>query len=256
MTVDDSPGRDTQRPPVDPLTAFAELGRIDLGATDLPGALGRVAELAQRAVAAADAVSITLMSAGVAGTAAYTGNLALALDERQYDTGFGPCLDAAAAQTVNVIADMDSEQRWPAFVAEAAAHGVCSSVSVGIPIRETVSGGLNLYSLERDAFDREAVLTARTFAGYAAVALANAHLYAATAALADQMSDAMASRAVIEQAKGVVIAQQRVTPDEAFEILARASQAANRKLRDIAQSIVDGAQRSPSTAAPADRPTV
>ncbi|MGH3745491.1 MAG: ANTAR domain-containing protein, partial [Mycobacteriales bacterium] len=84
---------------------------------------------------------------------------------------------------------------------------------------------------------------ARTLAGYAAVALANAHLYETTSALAAQMADAMSSRAVIEQAKGVVIAQQHVDADEAFAILSRASQAANRKLRDIAQAVVDGARR-------------
>jgi GAF domain-containing protein len=240
-TASGTPG--TARAPatgMDPMAAFAELGRIDLASTDLRGALQKVAELAKRAIPAAAEVSVTLMAAGVAGTAASTGALALALDERQYDAGYGPCLDAALHQTVNLIKDLAQEARWPAYVAGAREQGVGSSLSVGIPIREAVTGGLNIYALAAGSFDQDSVTAAQTFASYGAVALANAHLYEATAALAAQMGDAMASRAVIEQAKGIVMAQQNVGPAEAFEILARASQVGNRKLRDIAQAMVDG----------------
>ena len=118
-------------------------------------------------------------------------------------------------------------------------------MSVGIPVVAQLSGALNIYSTDLAAFDADAIALAEAFAGYAAVALANAHLYETTSALAKQMAEAMGSRAVIEQAKGILIAQQGVHPDEAFRMLARASQSSNRKLRDIAQAIVDGAQRGP-----------
>jgi GAF domain-containing protein len=226
------------------MTAFAELGRIPLADNDLTGVLGKVAHLAVAAIAGADAVAVTLVLGGVASTAAHTGAVALALDERQYDAGYGPCLDAARDQTVYLVRDNQVEKRWPAFRSAAADHGVRSTLSVGIPVRDTVTGALNIYGFAADAFDDDAVAMARTFAGYAAVALANAHLYETTSALAEQMAEAMASRAVIEQAKGVLIAQQQVTPEEAFAILSRASQTANRKLRDIAQAIVDGAAGS------------
>jgi GAF domain-containing protein len=180
---------------------------------------------------------------GVAGTAAFTGEMALALDEAQYEAGYGPCLDAAAAREVRAIADMSTESRWPEFTARAGGEGVRSSLSVGIPVAETVTGALNIYATAAHAFDADAVATAESFAGYAAVALANAHLYSTTAALARQMAEAMSSRAVIEQAKGILIGQRRCSPEEAFQILSRASQAANRKLRDIAQGIVDSAQK-------------
>ena len=116
----------------------------------------------------------------------------------------------------------------------------------GSAVDNTVSGGLNVYSTERDAFDEDAKDHVTTFAGYAAVALANAHLHATAAALADQMAQAMESRAAIEQAKGILIAQRRVSPDEAFNIMSRASQVGNRKLRDIAEGIVAGAQAPPT----------
>jgi GAF domain-containing protein len=169
----------------------------------------------------------------------------MALDESQYDSGFGPCLDAAAQHAVFVVEDMADEPRWPEFAAAAVKRGVRSSLSVGIPIQEQVAGAINIYGRQQGAFDAEAVTLAQTFAGYAAVAMANAHLYSTTAALAEQMAEAMTSRAVIEQAKGIVMAQRGVSAEEAFDVLSRASQAANRKLRDIAQALVDTAGAQP-----------
>jgi GAF domain-containing protein len=230
---------------IDAMAAFAELGRIKLSETDLHQVLTRVAELAQRAIPGAAEVSVTLVAGGAPETAAYTGTLALALDEKQYDSGYGPCLEAAATKTFFLVTDMSTEERWPAFAKNAVAHGVCSSLSVGMPVEDTLAGAINVYATALDAFDDDAVELARTFAGYAAVALANVNLYSTTAALAEQMAEAMRSRAVIEQAKGILIAQQRVTADEAFGILTRASQASNRKLRDIAQAIVVKAEPDP-----------
>jgi AmiR/NasT family two-component response regulator len=91
--------------------------------------------------------------------------------------------------------------------------------------------------------DNDDLALAQAFANYAGVAIANAHLYTATATQARQLEEAMASRAVIEQAKGLIMAQRRCTPDEAFQTLSRASQRSNRKLRDIATAIVTAAQR-------------
>jgi len=230
------------RTPIEPLEAFAELGRINLSDASLDHVLNRVAELAKAVIPGTTAVSVTLVTEGVAGTAAYTGEPAIQLDEAQYESGYGPCLDAAAHQAVHVIADMGVETRWPEFAEAAAGSGVHSSLSIGIPIRKSVTGAINIYGTEPDAFDSDAVALGQTFAGYAAVALANVHLYSATQSLAEQMAAAMESRAVIEQAKGLLVGQQGVSPDEAFAILSRASQQSNRKLRDIAQAIIDGAQ--------------
>jgi AmiR/NasT family two-component response regulator len=80
---------------------------------------------------------------------------------------------------------------------------------------------------------------AETFAGHAAVAVANAHLYETTAALADQMKQAMATRAVIEQAKGIIMRDRGCTADDAFDALVKLSQEAHVKLREVAQRLVD-----------------
>src|SRR5690242_1759612 len=84
-------------PPMDPIEAFTRLGRIRLSDTDLNGVLDTVAELAKRTIPGATEVSVTLVRKGRAETAAFTGELALRMDESQYELGAGPCLDAAAA---------------------------------------------------------------------------------------------------------------------------------------------------------------
>jgi GAF domain-containing protein len=242
---DDTHDTDDTGDPMDPMRAFAELGQIRLGEGDLRQVLARIAELAKAAIPGASDVSVTLVTDQGAGTPAFTGRLALDMDESQYDEGAGPCLEAAKSQQVISVPDISQDRRWPGFTSAAAQTGVASSLSIGIPVIEQLNGALNLYSRDAGAFDDESVELAMAFANYAAVALANTHLYETTSALATQMSQAMETRAIIEQAKGILIAQQGVSGDEAFAILSRASQTSNRKLRDIARAIVDGAQQPP-----------
>ncbi|MEU4471297.1 GAF and ANTAR domain-containing protein [Micromonospora sp. NPDC023888] len=233
------------QPPLEPTHAFAELGRIKLDETDLEGVLQQVASLAKRTIAGVDEASVTLIRGRNAYTAAFTGELAVAMDERQYEEGGGPCLEAAATTAIVSVPDLTREKRWPHYTPAALDAGVRSSLSVGLPVQEAVTGALNMYSTEPGAFDDEAILLAHTFSGYAAVALANAHLFDATATLAQHMQAAMEHRAVIEQAKGIMMAERRCTPDEAFRILSRMSQDANQKLRDVAAALVENAHRRP-----------
>ncbi len=100
-----------------------------------------------------------------------------------------------------------------------------------------------------EAFDEHSQQLAATFASYAAVALVNMHLYESTRRLAVNLAAAVASRAVIDQAKGILMSQRRCDPEQAFGLLVAASQRTNRKLRDVAQDLVDSAER-PAPAAP------
>ncbi len=224
--------------PTDPASAFAEFGRIKLGETDLPGVLTRVAEIARGTIPGADEVSITLTRAGRPYTAAYTGEIALLLDERQYEGDAGPCLQAAADKTTVSVPDTATDTRWDGWAARAAAAGVGSVLSVGLPIVESVAGAVNIYGLTPHAFDADTIRLAQRFAGYATVALANAHLHDSTASLAQHMQAAMENRAVIEQAKGIIMGERRCTADEAFAILTRISQDTNRKVREVAAALV------------------
>jgi GAF domain-containing protein len=231
--------------PLQPAEAFALLGRIKLGDIDLDGVLALIADLASRTVPGAAAVSVTLVRGADAHTAAFTDDLARDLDEAQYEAGYGPCLDASAANTTYSVPDVAGEARWPRWAAQAVERGVNSSLAIGLPIQDAVSGALNIYAREPGAFDDAAIVLGQTFAGYAAVALANAHLYDVTAGLAQHLQAAMQSRAFIEQAKGIIMGERRCTPDEAFRILAKASQDSNRKVRDVALALVTRATAGP-----------
>jgi GAF domain-containing protein len=232
--------------PADPADAFAELGRIKLAETDLEGVLDRIAVLAKRTIPGAAEVSVTLVRDAGALTPAFTGGPARALDESQYEAGYGPCLDAAASATTFSLPDMAKETRWPEFARRAADAGIHSSLSVGLPVHTDVSGALNVYATEVEALGEGAIELAQAFSGYAAVALANAHLYDTNATLAQHLQAAMQSRAVIEQAKGILMGGRGCSAEEAFMILTKLSQDTNRKLRDVAAALVDSVQNSNS----------
>ena len=230
------------RSPLDAPAAFAQLARLDLREESVTSVLQRVADLAVRVVPGADEVSVTLLSrdGGRPQTVACTGALAVDLDERQYEDGHGPCLHATASNEVVLIPDMAAEQRWPDWTPVARERGVGSSLTTPLPLREEVVAGLNMYSRRPDGFPPDSRELAATFASYAAVAVANISLHASTAQLASDLQTAMASRAVIEQAKGMLMARYGVDADTAFALLTRMSSHSNRKLRDIADDVVAG----------------
>ena len=224
-----------------PQDAFAELARITLSEQSLETVMETIARLTKRTVPGASEVSVTLLERGHAKTVAFTGELAMDLDERQYQRGYGPCLDSIAGGEPIVINDMSSDHRWRDWAVEAVDRGAGSSLSIPVPVQREVMAALNIYSTGQDVFDHDSVELAKTFSSYAGVALANMHLYQAQGQMAEQLQTAMESRAVIEQAKGILMGQRRCGSEEAFNILIKLSQDSNRKLREVAQALVDQA---------------
>jgi len=221
-----------------------ELNRVVLVDRTLDDVLADITRIAAAGIPGAEATSITLLRNDKAFTAAYHGDMALAADELQYEKGYGPCMDAGRGGVLLRIDDMATETRWPDYVARVQAEtGVRSSLSVPLPYQGNSIGALNNYSTKPAAFASPASLEAGLeVAEVVAVAVANADAHWQLGEQARNMRIAMDSRAVIEQAKGVLMAQRRVDAEQAFEILREASQRYNRKLRDIAQGIVDGTQ--------------
>jgi GAF domain-containing protein len=221
-----------------------ELNRVVLVDRTLDDVLADITRIAAAGIPGAEATSITLLRNDKAFTAAYHGEMALAADELQYERGYGPCMDAGRGGVLLRIDDMATETRWPDYVARVQAEaGVRSSLSVPLPYQGNSIGALNNYSTEPAAFASPASLEAGLeVAEVVAVAVANADSHWQLGEQARNMRIAMDSRAVIEQAKGVLMAQRKVDAEQAFEMLREASQRYNRKLRDIAQGIVDGTQ--------------
>ena len=218
-----------------------ELSRVVLVDRSLSDVLTEVTRIAARGIPGAEATSITLLRDDKAFTAAHYGEMALAADELQYEHGYGPCMDAGRGGVLLRVDDMHTEERWPDYVAHVVtATPVRSSLSVPLPYQGSSIGALNNYSSKPAAFaSPESLQAGLEVAEVVAVAVANADAHWQLGEQARNMRLAMDSRAVIEQAKGVLMAQRHVDADQAFEILREASQRYNRKLREIAQGIVE-----------------
>jgi GAF domain-containing protein len=209
----------------------------------LDDTLHRVADLACRNIGGADLAGVTLLRDGKPTTAVFTDPASPEMDSAQYDTGVGPCLDAWRHQQVFRIDSTADDGQWPAFSQAAADHGIQSTISLPLAVRGNGIGALNLYSKQAAAFSDEDEQVGSLFADQASVALTNAQLYDSAYRLTQQLQEALTSRAVIDQAKGILMGQRGVGVDEAFTLLRTTSQRENRKLRDIAQQLVDGARR-------------
>ena len=206
----------THSHPMRPGDAFAQLGRIKLSETSLRDVFQHVVDLAGRTIPEVTEASVTLVQGKDAHTPAWTGDLALALDESQYELGHGPCLQAASATTIESVSDMATEDRWPDWTARALQAGARSSLSIGLPIHDTVRGAINLYATEPRAFDDDAIAVAQAFASYASLAMANEYLNNAKTTLVRHIEAAIDRQVVIEQAKGITMVDRHCTAEEAF----------------------------------------
>jgi GAF domain-containing protein len=218
--------------------ALAALSRFLVGDCSVLETLQRVSDLTVEAVPAADLVGITMIVEGRQRTAVFTDPLAPEVDQAQYDTGEGPCLDAFDQQRVFRIESTREDGPWPAFRRTAAEHGISSTLSLPMVVDKQAVGAMNLYAHQQRAFDETAIDTGMQFASQAAVVLLNANAYWDSRALNERLGEAMDHRALIEQAKGLLMAAQRCTSDKAFGYLVQASQRENVKLRDIAARLV------------------
>jgi GAF domain-containing protein len=226
--------------------AVAAIAATVLGSSDFDGVLHHLAKVTKSTIPGAYEVSVT-MTRSKPRTVACTAEFATRVDEFQYEGGSGPCLDALRSGETVLVSDQLTETRWPHYSAAAADAGVRSSVSVPLRIEERYSAALNVYGVEPNAFSPAAIRAVEQLGTYGVVLISNAELYFTAASRADQMAEAMTSRAVIEQAKGVLMGGRRCSADDAFAILVKLSQQTGRKLRQVAQAVVDEVTPAPET---------
>jgi GAF domain-containing protein len=196
---------------------------------------------------------LTLLMDGKPGTAVFTDFEAPEIDRAQYQSGHGPCVSAFRDLQVYIIDSTVDEDRWPEFAQQAARHGIRSTLSVPVIARDETLGALNFYSRRAAAFDPRSATRMAKFARYAAVVLTNTRVYWDARRLSENLRQALESRASIDYAIGIIMAGGGRTPDEAFQVLVRASQRENRKLRDIAAEIVQRASRRDTVGGPGHR---
>ncbi|MFD1146476.1 ANTAR domain-containing response regulator [Saccharothrix hoggarensis] len=210
---------------------------------DLSVVMDRVCRQVVGAIPGADLASVTVLRDGTPESLAWTDQQTLAVDHAQYGAGEGPCLEAAESRQVQRVAVAEAVDRWPAFAEAAAGLGIHSYLSAPLFIDDEYHGSLNLYSTQKHGFQEldAALLELYTTAIEAALRNARRHLRARRQVT--QLREALTSRAVIDQAKGIVMAVHRISAEQAFTMLVERSQRENRKLRDLAQHFVDETTR-------------
>jgi GAF domain-containing protein len=204
----------------------------------LEGFLRGLADQAIKLALQAQGCGITLQRDGRPLTVTSIGASAPALDEAQYGQDDGPCLEALRSGQEIDVPDMIQERRWESFPAYAAASGTRSSLSLPIAPHTDTAGALNLYAPVPHAFADADLTSLRLLAAQATGAIELAQRLADAQQFVTDLQTALKSRAVIDQAMGVIMGQQRCTPEEAFQILRTASQHRNVKLRDLCAELV------------------
>ena len=212
-------------------------GTLD-GLDDLASYLETLVQAVNANIDGCDAVGATVVMEDRPRTAAYTTAGTLEIDAAQYAVGDGPCLDAFRNRRANLVGFDRGEERWPAFMAAVDPGQVQTLYAVPLVSGDRCFGALNLYAYAPHAFDHVDVELVQLAAARAADAIAAAVDLAGARAVAGQMEQAMASRAVIEQAKGVLMARHAIDEVVAFELLRRQSQEQNLKLRVLAAQLV------------------
>jgi GAF domain-containing protein len=216
-------------------------GRLDRFLDQLAGTTTRV-------IPAASAATVTVLRDGglTAYTATATDEAAVAIDLEQYTAGDGPCLTAARGRRPVRTGAEEARERWPAFAESAARAGMRSFLSAPLLLDDgPLLGSLNLYGGAPEAFGVLDEVLVTLLASAASATIVQARRYLRTQERVDEITAALTSRAEIDQAKGVLMAQHAITAERAFQMLVLRSQHTNTKLRDVARDLLKSVTGAP-----------
>lgn len=239
MFYDDNPESLLDQRYADLIDSLSELAQTLTQNESVRSTLQSIVGLALRTIPHCHAASVTVLDDnGQPGTIVASDEDTYELDRRQYELAEGPCLDAARRQVVNRWSLGEAQERFPEFTALAKELGLRSYLSAGLALAGRRLGALNLSSHDDSGFSQldEDLISLFTVPASAAIVVADR--YADARDLAGQLEQALQSRAVIDRAVGIVMAESRCTPEEAFATLSRASNNRNLKLRELAAEIV------------------
>ncbi len=214
------------------------LSQLVLADETLETTLQRIVDVATRALPGVIGVSITLRKGRHPYTAVASSAPVQAIDEREYTNDEGPCISAMETGEVQVLDDGTTETRWPRFAQICREEGLGSCLGVPLCVGEEVYGAMNVYAAIAHAFGEEPRQAAELLARQASIALANARTYGECGNKIRQLQDALETRVIIEQAKGILMVTNGCDADGAFDLLKRRSQRSNQKLRSVAEAVV------------------
>ncbi|MDP9101052.1 MAG: GAF domain-containing protein [Actinomycetota bacterium] len=220
------------------LPGLTGIAAIPMALRVLDVSLQAFVELAHEFVPEADGVSITLPRQGRLATVAASNDVVLGMDQDQYSTGEGPCLDAAQQGRRVQVDSLPEEVRWPRFIPRARVRGIHSILSTPLRAEGQTFGALNIYSRTGEAFSDIEQRWAEAFAARAATVVSRAELGADALAMAGSVAEALASRHVIAMAQGVLVARKGVSPDRAHALLRELSRKTGRPLREVCEGVL------------------
>jgi GAF domain-containing protein len=246
MTASDPP------PVADPVTSldvdFSQTARTLFAAGDVGEIFARLLVLAKTTIEGCDHAGVVLVDGDTMVTPAHTDPLVADLDALQHRHSEGPSFDAIAHKLPFYAADLAEESRWSLFGPAATDRGIRSMLALPLFADGTL-GALNLYAYYPQAFGVVDRARGLLLAALAALAFTAARTHGDDERREANLHAALATREVIGQAQGILIERERITADQAFDILRRASQHLNVKLRDVAQTLVDTGEK-PDTGRP------
>jgi len=220
---------------------FLASARALFAAAGVEETIARVVEMAVEAIEGCDVAGLLLLEGDALSTPVHSDRAVADLDDLQRLSGEGPCVDAIAERRIVYVADLAevaNGSSWSLFARQATGEGLRSALALPLTTNGIV-GSLNLYGRYPVAFgvlDRAKAVLLATLAG---LALVSAHAHEDEVNLNAHLHDALSTREVIGQAQGILMERERITADHAFDILRRASQNLNRKLRDVARDLVE-----------------
>jgi hypothetical protein len=218
-------------------TMYSNIGRQLASHSSAQSAFVALTETALQIVPGAEYAGITRGRVGRFETIAPTDPLVDRIDRIQYRLGSGPCVDAIVADSVFRVGDLRVDPRWPEFGTQAfAATGVLSMLAFRLYVEDgDLIAALNLYAMAPNAFDETAQTIGMILATHGALAVAGS----LARERAEQLQLALASNREIGIAVGVLMTLNKLTRDQAFDVMRMASQRSHRKLAEIAAEIAE-----------------
>ncbi len=232
--------------------SLSETALALFSAGSVTATLQQIVDLAVEAVDGCDHAGIFLVEGEQVTTPAYSDPLVVELDALQFANDEGPCLDAVSERALFYADELADDDRWPGFGPAAAAAGARSLLAVPLP-SDGILAALNLYAGLPGAFGATDRAKGLLFATLAGQALNSAKVRQDEERRSEDLHQALVTRELIGQAQGILMERERITATQAFDVLRRASQHLNVKLREVARSLVESGETP--TGAPGPPPS-
>lgn len=227
--------------------AMTELGELRFGQTPVEEAMHRIVRTTH-AIFDVDGAGLMLIDAEhQLRNAAVSDARFEYLEELQIVHDEGPCIAAYDDKQLVSAEDLTDETRWPDFTAAALDKGLRAVLASPIPYNRQPIGVVGVVSEDRRPWSPEGELALLAFTDLAALLIASMLQAEKQTELATQLQAALDSRAVIEQAKGVLIAQHKLSAREAYQLVRTQARRERRKIGVVAGEIVDSAAKSAAT---------